>query len=76
MFEGIGNSFSTNNLRVTVPLPVDAPATPTHTNIVGFPPKIISHGVWRYFRFCLSYRDVEELLFAWGVMVTYEAIRK
>ena len=27
-------------------------------------------------RFCLSYRDVEERLFARGVIVTYEAIRK
>jgi hypothetical protein len=26
--------------------------------------------------FCLSYRDVEELLFARGVMVTYAAIRQ
>jgi putative transposase len=41
-----------------------------------FPAKIISHGVWLYFRFCLSYRDVEELLFARGILVTYEAIRK
>jgi putative transposase len=41
-----------------------------------FPVEIISHGVWLYFRFCLSYRDVEELLFAWGIIVTYEAIRK
>jgi putative transposase len=41
-----------------------------------FPAEIISHGVWLYFRFCLSYRDVEELLFARGVIVTYEAIRK
>jgi putative transposase len=41
-----------------------------------FPPEIISHGVWLYFRFCLSYRDVEELLFARGIIVTYEAIRK
>jgi putative transposase len=41
-----------------------------------FPAEIISHGVWLYFRFCLSYRDVEELLFARGVMVTYDAIRK
>jgi putative transposase len=41
-----------------------------------FPAEIISHGVWLYFRFCLSDRDVEELLFARGVMVTYEAIRK
>jgi putative transposase len=41
-----------------------------------FPVEIISHGVWLYYRFCLSYRDVEELLFARGVTVTYEAIRQ
>jgi putative transposase len=41
-----------------------------------FPAEIISHGVWLYYRFCLSYRDVEELLFERGVVVTYEAIRK
>ena len=43
---------------------------------LGFPAEIISHAVWLYFRFCLSYRDVEELLFARGILVTYEAIRK
>jgi putative transposase len=41
-----------------------------------FPAEIISHGVWLYFRFCMSYRDVEELLFARGVVVSYEAVRK
>jgi integrase len=41
-----------------------------------FPAEIISHGVWLYFRFCLSYHDVEELLLARGMIVTYEAIRK
>jgi putative transposase len=41
-----------------------------------FPTEIISHGVWLYYRFCLSYRDVEELLFVRGVIVSYEAIRK
>src|SRR5262245_8823460 len=41
-----------------------------------FPTEIISHGVWLYFRVCLSYRDVEELLFARGGLVTYEAIRQ
>jgi putative transposase len=41
-----------------------------------FPVEIISHAVWLYFRFCLSSRDVEELLFARGITVTYEAIRK
>ena len=49
--------------------------TPPYKNH-RFPAEIISHGVWLYFRFCLSYRDVEELLFARGIIVTYEAIRK
>jgi putative transposase len=40
-----------------------------------FPAEIIRYAVWLYFRFCLSYRDVEELLFARGITVTYEAIR-
>jgi hypothetical protein len=41
-----------------------------------FPAEIISHAVWLYLRFCLSYRDVEEVLFAGGVIVTYEAIHQ
>jgi putative transposase len=41
-----------------------------------FPGEIISHGVWLYYRFCLSYRDVEELLFVRDITVTYEAIRQ
>jgi putative transposase len=40
-----------------------------------FPAEIISHCVWLYFRFCLSYRDVEELMAERGVMLTYEAVR-
>jgi putative transposase len=41
-----------------------------------FPAEIMGHGVWRYDRFCLSDRDVEERLFARRVIVTYEAIRQ
>jgi putative transposase len=41
-----------------------------------FPIEIISHAVWLHFRFCLSFRDVEEFLFERVVIVTYEAIRK
>ena len=41
-----------------------------------FPQEIISHAVWLYFRFCLSYRDVEELLAERGVVVTYETVRQ
>jgi putative transposase len=40
-----------------------------------FPAEIISHCVWLYFRFCLSYRDVEELMADRGVTLTYEAVR-
>jgi putative transposase len=40
-----------------------------------FPGEIISHGVWLYYRFHLSDRDVQELLFERGIDVTYEAIR-
>jgi putative transposase len=41
-----------------------------------FPGEIISHGVWLYYRFPLSYRDVQEILFERGIDVTYEAIRQ
>ena len=40
-----------------------------------FPPEIISHAVWLYHRFTLSFRDVEDLLAERGVTVSYEAIR-
>src|SRR6266576_2595653 len=33
----------------------------------GFPVEIISHCVWLYFRFALSFRDVEKLLAMRGV---------
>ena len=39
-----------------------------------FPPEIISHAVWLYHRFGLSFRDVEDLLAERGITVTYEAI--
>ena len=40
-----------------------------------FPSEIISHAVWLYHRFCLSHRDVGELLAERGIQVSYEAIR-
>ena len=55
---------------------MDTPLTATKYKNHRFPVEIISHAVWLYFRFCLSFRDVEELLFERGVTVTYEAIRK
>ena len=32
------------------------------------PPALIAHAVWRYFRFALRYRDVEELLAERGIV--------
>jgi transposase-like protein len=39
-----------------------------------FPPEIISHAVWLYHRFCLSFRDTEDLLVQRGITVSYGAI--
>ena len=55
---------------MTTPAP-----TPSYKGF-RFPPEIISHAVWLYFRFNLSYRDVEELLAARGSTVTYETVRQ
>jgi len=41
-----------------------------------FPAEIISHCVWLYFRFTLSFRDVEEMLAMRGVALTYETVRE
>ena len=41
-----------------------------------FPPRIIGHAVWLYLRFTLSYRDVEDLLAARGLDVSYETVRR
>lgn len=41
-----------------------------------FPPEIISHGVWLYHCFCLSFGDVEDLLAERGIVVSYESIRQ
>lgn len=40
-----------------------------------FPAEIISHAVWLYHRFSLSFRDIEELLASRGVIVSNEAVR-
>ena len=41
-----------------------------------YPIEIISHAVWLYFRFTLSFRDVEEILAYRGVIVSHETIRQ
>jgi transposase-like protein len=41
-----------------------------------FHPDIIRRAVWLYFRFTMSYRDVEELLAERGIEVSYETVRR
>jgi putative transposase len=41
-----------------------------------FPPQIIAHAVWLYFRFPLSLRLVEKMLLERGIVVSYETIRR
>jgi len=41
-----------------------------------FPNEIISHCVWLYFRFALSFRDVEEMLAMRGVSLSHETVRE
>jgi putative transposase len=41
-----------------------------------YPGEIINHCVWLYFRFPLSFREVEEMMLERGVVVCYETIRR
>jgi putative transposase len=41
-----------------------------------FPAEIISHCVWLYHRFPLSFRDVEEMMLQRGVTVSHETVRQ
>ena len=41
-----------------------------------FPAEIINHAVWLYFRFTLSFRDIEEMLAARGILVSNETVRQ
>jgi len=49
-------------------------ASPYHRH--RFPAEIISHSVWLYFRFALSFRDIEEMLAMRGVTLSYETVRE
>lgn len=41
-----------------------------------FPPEIIAHALWLYYRFPLSLHHVEEMLLERGIVVSYETIRR
>ena len=41
-----------------------------------YPSVVIQHAIWLYFRFALSYRDVEDMLAERGIDVSYETVRR
>jgi putative transposase len=41
-----------------------------------FPAEVIQHAVWLYFRFPLSFRDVEDLRAQRSIDVSYETVRR
>jgi putative transposase len=51
---------------------------PTQPSYAGhrFPPEVIGHAVWLYFRFPLGLRMVEEMLAARGITVSHETVRQ
>jgi putative transposase len=51
-------------------------SNPSRYSGYRFPPQIINYAVWACHRFCLSFRDVEDLLAERGIIVSYEAIRQ
>ncbi|MGW1092260.1 IS6 family transposase [Streptomyces sp. NPDC002596] len=52
------------------------PSVPLSYKGHRYPVEIIAHCVWLYFRFPLSFREVEELMLERGVIVSYETIRR
>ena len=55
-----------------MPLQTACSRTPGHR----FPASIIQHAVWLYFRFSLSFRDVEDLLAERSIEISYETVRR
>ena len=41
-----------------------------------YPSIVIQQAIWLYFRFALSYRDVEDMLAERGIDVSYETVRR
>ena len=41
-----------------------------------FPPEVISQAIWLYYRFSLSFRDIEDLLAQRGIVMSYESVRR
>lgn len=53
---------------------MEKPPNPYHRH--RFPTELISHALWLYHVFSLSFRDVELLLAERGVIVSHESVRQ
>src|SRR6476660_7271713 len=64
--------------RVAWSLPRSVVVTAASSSYKGhrYPPEIISHCVWLYHRFPLSFREVEEMMLERGIVVSHETIRQ
>ena len=51
------------------------PAHPERYKNHRYPGEVISPGAWLYYRFSLSYRDVQEMLLERGIEMSHESIR-
>ena len=70
--EGTVTLVSVGDLGESVGVSTATPSYKGHR----YPVEIINHCIWLYFRFPLSFREVEELMLARGVAVSYETIRR
>lgn len=50
--------------------------SPSYKGAHQYPVQVISHCVWLYHRFPLSFREVKELMLERGVTVSYETVRR
>ena len=51
------------------------PPTNSYTGY-RYPAEVVSHAVWLYHRFTLSFHDVDELLPERSILVGYETVRQ
>ncbi len=73
--EGGCQTYATSSLRrLTLSAFGDTPMARISYKRHRFPPTVIQHAVWLYFRFTLSLRDVEEMMAHRGVDVSYETV--
>jgi putative transposase len=68
-------SSSCGRTHVAVDFVMTKPKQPDAFLAHRFPPEIIAYAVWAYHRVPMSLRDVEDLLAARGIVVSYESIR-